>query len=115
MIISVPMSAAKPPKGPSSSRAIWPRLRPLRRVDRNRMIMSWTQPPSTGAYEDPQRAGQVAELGGQRRADQRAGAGDRGEVVAEHDPAVGRHEVAAVVEALQPAWRAWRPPRAPSQ
>ncbi len=52
-------------------------------------------------YEDPQRAGQVAELSGQRRADERAGAGDGGEVVAEHDPAMGRHEVAAVVEAFR--------------
>jgi hypothetical protein len=34
----------------------------------------------------------------ERRADQRPGTGDRGEVVAEHDPAVGRHEVAPVVE-----------------
>ena len=47
MIVSVPMIAARPPTGPSSSRAIWPRLRPSRRVDRNRMVMSWTQPPST--------------------------------------------------------------------
>ncbi len=47
MIMSVPPSAAKPPKGPSSSRAICPRLRPSRRVDMNRMVMSWTHPPST--------------------------------------------------------------------
>ncbi len=46
-IISVPMTAAVPPTGPSSSRAIWPRLRPSRRADMNRMIMSCTQPPST--------------------------------------------------------------------
>ena len=47
MMMSVPMSAAKPPSGPSSSRAIWPRLRPSRRVDSSRMIMSCTHPPST--------------------------------------------------------------------
>ena len=47
MMVSVPSMAAKPPTGPSSSRAICPRLRPLRRVDMNRMVMSCTQPPST--------------------------------------------------------------------
>ena len=47
MIIIVPTSAAQPPTGPSSSRAIWPRLRPSRRVDMNMITMSCTQPPST--------------------------------------------------------------------
>ena len=47
MMSSVPMSAAKPPSGPSSSRAICPRLRPSRRVDSSRMVMSCTQPPNT--------------------------------------------------------------------
>ena len=47
MIIRVPISAENPPNGPSSSRAIWPRLLPLRRVERNRITMSCTQPPST--------------------------------------------------------------------
>jgi hypothetical protein len=46
-IIRVPTSAAPPPTGPSSSRAIWPRLRPSRRVEQNRITMSWMQPPST--------------------------------------------------------------------
>ena len=47
MMSSVPMSAAKPPTGPSSSRAIWPRLRPSRRVESSRIVMSCTQPPNT--------------------------------------------------------------------
>jgi hypothetical protein len=51
--------------------------------------------------EDPERARQIAELRRERRADQRTGAGDGGEVVAEYDPLVGRHEVAAVVEAFR--------------
>jgi len=34
-------------QGPNSSRAIWPRLRPSRRVDRSRIVMSCTQPPRT--------------------------------------------------------------------
>ena len=52
------------------------------------------------AGEDPERPREVAELRGECRADQRTGAGDRGEVMAEDDPAVGRHEVASVVESL---------------
>ena len=47
MIASVPIWAAKPPTGPSSSRAIWPSERPLRRVETNSTSMSCTQPPST--------------------------------------------------------------------
>ena len=43
----VPIIAAQPPTGPSSSRAIWPRLRPSRRVEQNMITMSCTQPPST--------------------------------------------------------------------
>src|SRR5690606_28845357 len=50
--------------------------------------------------QNPDRTGQVAELRRERRADQGPRARDRGEVVAEHDPAVGRHEVPAVVETL---------------
>ena len=40
MMRSVPMSAAKPPTAPNSSRAIWPRLRPSRRVESSRIVMS---------------------------------------------------------------------------
>ena len=54
-----------------------------------------------GAHHEPQRSRQVAELRRERRAHERPGAGDGGEVVAEHHPAVGGHEVAAVVEPLR--------------
>jgi hypothetical protein len=47
--------------------------------------------------QDPQHAGQIAHLRGEHGADQRAGAGDRGEVVAEQHVAVRRHVVEAVV------------------
>src|SRR5690606_29214672 len=47
--------------------------------------------------DQPQGAGQVAHLRGEHRADQRAGAGDGGEVVAEQHVLVGRHEVQPVV------------------
>ncbi|MDH6448974.1 hypothetical protein M2155_001382 [Streptomyces sp. SAI-119] len=50
--------------------------------------------------DDPQGAGQVAHLGREDRADQRSGAGDRGEVVPEEDPLVGGVEVDAVFEAF---------------
>jgi hypothetical protein len=50
------------------------------------------------ADQDPQRAGQVTELRGEGRTDQGPGAGDGGEVMAEHDPAIGRHEIAAVIQ-----------------
>ena len=53
-----------------------------------------------GADQNPQRARQVAELRGERRPDERARPGDRREVVAEDDPLVRLHEVAAVVAHL---------------
>ena len=62
--------------------------------------MSCTQPPSTAPTRIHSVPGQVAELRGERRADQRARPGDGREVMAEDDPAVGGHEVAAVVQPL---------------
>jgi hypothetical protein len=44
MIENTAMSAAAPPMGPISSRAICPRLFPLRRIEKKRVIMSWTAP-----------------------------------------------------------------------
>ena len=58
------------------------------------------------ADQDVERAGQVAELGGQDRAHQRARPGDRREVVAEHHPAVGRDEVLAVAPLVRGRRRA---------
>ena len=55
------------------------------------------------AGQDPQRARQVAHLRGEHRADQRAGAGDGREVVAEQHVLVGGHVVEAVVVAHAPA------------
>ena len=65
------------------------------------MTKSCTAPPSGDADEDPDEPGQKAELRRQHRADERAGAGDGGEVVAEQHPAVGGHEVLAVGEAVR--------------
>src|SRR5262249_11090343 len=53
-----------------------------------------------GAGEQPQRAGEIAELRGECWADERAGAGNRGEVVAKENPFVSGDEVAAGVVAL---------------
>ena len=50
------------------------------------------------AHDDPQRAGEKSELGGQRRPDQRAGSRDGGKVVAEDDPPIGWAVVAAILE-----------------
>ena len=47
MIMKVPIKAAAPPIGPISSLAIWPRLRALRRVEKNKVTMSCTAPPNT--------------------------------------------------------------------
>ncbi|MPM38198.1 hypothetical protein SDC9_84827 [bioreactor metagenome] len=58
------------------------------------------RPGEHHADDDPDRAGQVAHLGGEDRADQRAGTGDGGEVVAEQDGTVGRLEVTPVGELL---------------
>ncbi len=50
------------------------------------------------ADENPQHAGQIAELRGQHRPDQRPGAGDGGKVMAKEHPFVGGIIVVAVVE-----------------
>ena len=44
MIASTAISAAAPPTGPISSRAICPRLLPSRRIEKNRTTMSCTAP-----------------------------------------------------------------------
>ncbi|GGX26906.1 hypothetical protein GCM10010321_47050 [Streptomyces chartreusis] len=41
---NVATSAAAPPNGPISSRAICPSERPSRRVEKNSTTMSWTAP-----------------------------------------------------------------------
>jgi hypothetical protein len=44
MIANTASRAAAPPRGPISSRAIWPRLLPSRRIEKNRITMSCTAP-----------------------------------------------------------------------
>ncbi len=44
MMDSTAIRAAAPPTGPISSRAICPSDLPLRRMEKNRMVMSWTAP-----------------------------------------------------------------------
>ena len=100
MIENTAISAATPPTGPISSRAIWPRLLPSRRIEKNRVDHVLHGAGEDDADDDPDRARQVAHLRGEHGADERAGAGDRGEVVAEQDPPVGRLEVHVVVQAL---------------
>ena len=47
IMLNVPINAAVPPKAPNSSRAICPKLLASRRVDKNKVTMSCTQPPNT--------------------------------------------------------------------
>jgi hypothetical protein len=47
MIVSVPMIAGQAADRAELVARHLARLRPSRRVDMNRMVMSWTQPPST--------------------------------------------------------------------
>jgi hypothetical protein len=44
MMTNTEISAAAPPNGPISSRAIWPRLFPSRRIEKNITTMSCTAP-----------------------------------------------------------------------
>ena len=98
MIISTPIIAMVPAIWPISARIISPSERPSRRVEAHRTMKSCTAPANTTPSKQPQRAGQIAHLGRQHRADQRAGAGNRREVVAEQDVFVGRAIVEPVVE-----------------
>ena len=58
-------------------------------------------PPRHGADDDPQRPRQVSELRRQHRSDQRPRTGDGGEVMAEHDPFIGRLEIVPVAQAFR--------------
>ena len=86
--------------GSISSFAIWPSDLPSRRIEAKRIDEVLHGAAEHDADDEPERAGQIAELRGEHRADQRSGAGDGREMMAEEHPAVGRHEVAAVVEPL---------------
>ena len=100
MIEKTAISAATPPTGPISSRAICPSDLPSRRIEKNSDHHVLDRAGEDHADDDPERAGEVAHLGGEHGPDQRAGAGDRGEVVAEQDAPVRRLEVHVVVEPL---------------
>ena len=92
------MSEMKPPTLPISSRAIWPRVLPLRRMEaeENGEILHGSS--KDGAEEDPERSRQIAELGGEGGSDERARAGDSREVMAEENPFVGGFEIVAVAQ-----------------
>ena len=100
MIAKMATMPAMPATLFTSSFAICPSDLPSRRIDAHRITKSCTAPPRTTPTMSQMRAGQEPELRGQRRPDQRPGAGDGGEVVAEEHPLRRRHEVAAVVQPL---------------
>ena len=58
--------------------------------------MSWTAPGEADAADQPDEPGRVAELRREHRADERPGAGDRREMVAEQHPP-RRHVVVVAV------------------
>ena len=100
MIDRVAMKAAMPPTSPSSSRAILPSERPPRRMEITSTSRSCTAPARITPTTIQIVPGQITHLGGDDGAHERPGAGDRGEVVAEQDAAVGGDEVLAVVGVL---------------
>ena len=101
MMASMPNWPSEPANGPELvARHLAERAAVAPRIEQNEHDEVLHAAAQHDADQDPQRARQVAELRGQHGADERARAGDRREVVAEHDPAVGRHEVAAVVQPL---------------
>ena len=100
-ISRMPMPAIAPATGPISERIMSPSERPSRRVDRNSTVMSCTAPANTTPARIHSVPGQIAHLRGEHRADQRAGAGDGGEMMAEQHVAVGRHVIEAVVVAIR--------------
>ena len=57
-------------------------------------------PGEDGAEDDPQGSGEIAELGGEGWADERAGSGDGGEMMAEENPLVGGFEIVTVAQAF---------------
>ena len=100
-IARIATSAAIPPIGPdllahhlAEALAV-----AARRGDQDREVLH--RAAEHHADQDVERPGQVSELRRQDRPDQRAGAGDRREVVPEHDPAVGGDEVLAVGEPVR--------------
>ena len=78
--------AVTPATGPISARAISASDRPPRRTDAQRMTKSCTAPARQTPADEPDEAGGIAELRREHRTDERAGAGDRGEVMAEEHP-----------------------------
>ena len=97
MIESTLMSASAPIVLPISSFTIWPSVLPRRRTEAKRTIMSCDATAQRRPDQDPQGAGQVAELRRQHRPDERPGPRDRSEVMTERHPAIGRDEISAVI------------------
>ena len=63
------------------------------------MVMSCTQPPSTAPTSIHSVPGRYPNCAASVGTDQRTGSGNRSEVMAEHDPSMGRNKIPAIVEA----------------
>ena len=108
MIMSTPMRAMVPAAGPFRTRIMSPSERPSRRVEGAQHDEVLHGAGEHDAGEHPQRARQIAHLRREHGADQRAGAGDGREVVAEQHVAVGRHVVEPIVVADGRRRARWR-------
>ena len=62
------------------------------------MVKSCTAPAEHCSEENPQDAGQIAELRGERGSDKRTRAGDGGEMMAQQNPFVGGFIIAPVTQ-----------------
>ena len=82
--------------------------RPPRRVDAHSADEVLHRAGQADAADQPDQAGRIAELRRQHRADQRTGAGDRGEMVAEQHPSLRRDSSWSRRTSCAPASRARR-------
>ena len=96
----MPIPTTPPAAGPISVRIISPSDLASRRVEKNKHDHVLDRPGEHDAGQNPQGSGQVTHLRRKHRPDQRPRAGDRREMMAEQDVAVGRDVIEPVVVAI---------------
>ena len=109
------MAPVVPATGPISVRAMSASERPPRRTEAHSEMKSWTAPARQTPPTIHSRPGRVAELRREHRADQRAGAGDGREMVAEEHPPASSDSSCARRTSCAPASRASRRATSPSR
>ena len=101
MMARMAIIARMPVNGPISSFAIWPSDLPSRRTEAAEDDEILHGAAENHADHDPDGAGEVAELCGEHRTDERTSARDGGEMMAEQHPARRGHEIASVGQAVR--------------